>query len=68
MTVYEDFVTIQEAFEILKTREEPVYVTYIRRLAQNGEIPGAEKRGGVWWIPKEWAKTFKRERKVWKKK
>ena len=30
------------------------YNTYLRTLCQAGSIPGAEKDGKLWYIPREW--------------
>ena len=33
-------------------------------MARNGQIPGAKKIGGIWFIPVEWAKQPNNKRKL----
>ena len=57
-----NMITLEEAAEILKQRNEAMEVTWLRKKTAAGAIAGAEKIGsikrGTWLIPREWAETY----------
>lgn len=57
-----NLITLVEAAEILKQRDEAMEVTWLRKKAAAGAIAGAKKIGsikrGTWLIPREWAETY----------
>lgn len=53
-----DYITTTEAAEIAQ-----IHPGHLRRLLARGQVPGAQKVGRVWIVPREWAETFQRQRK-----
>ena len=67
-----NMITLVEAAEILKQRNEAMEVTWLRKKAAAGAIAGAEKIGsikrGTWLIPRVWAETYIKDTRGRKRK
>ena len=67
-----NLVTLEEAAEILKQRDEEMEVTWLRKKASAGAIEGAKKIGspkkGMWLVPREWAETYVKDTRGRKRK
>lgn len=65
-------ITLEEAAEILKQRGEAMEVTWLRKKAAAGTIPGAVKIGspkkGMWLIPRKWAESYIKDTRGRKRK
>lgn len=57
-----DFISTEEAAKILAARFGTYSSATVRRLALRGKIPGAQKIGRDWVIPREWAETHEKTR------
>ena len=67
-----NMITLEEAAEILKQRDEAMEITWLRIKAAAGAIDGAEKIGsikrGTWLNPRVWAETYVKDTRGRKRK
>ena len=67
-----NLVTLEEAAEILAKRGQAMEVTWLRKKAAAGTIPGAVKIGspkkGTWLIPRKWAESYIKDTRGRKRK
>ncbi|OON89696.1 hypothetical protein B0D78_02385 [Pyramidobacter sp. C12-8] len=58
-----EFISTVEAAAILAARAGSYSAHTVKLLAGQGKIPGAQKIGRDWCIPREWAETYQPRQK-----